>query len=98
MSKIRVLFVGEQQVGKTSVIRTLLTHSFPSQVPPICPEATIPPSPPLLSSSFTLVDFLAKPYRAPEDTELATLLKGATAIVVVYDMTRPETQAKVLSH
>lgn len=88
MDDIKILFLGDHSVGKTSMIRTLLTHSFPAHVPSITPRAILRAAPPL--SQFTLIDSSIDVW----DSDLPSF----SLIVLVYDLTRPETQHRVLSH
>lgn len=40
---VRILLLGDQGVGKTSLILSLVSEEFPEQVPPRAEEITIPP-------------------------------------------------------
>lgn len=39
---VRILLVGDQGVGKTSLILSLVSEEFPEEVPPKAEEITIP--------------------------------------------------------
>lgn len=54
--KLRILFLGDEQVGKTSIIRCFVTQNFPSEVPMCNPPISIPSELSMLESSLTIID------------------------------------------
>ena len=49
--EVRILLVGDRNVGKTSLILSLVSEEFPIDVPAKAEEITIPGDPPRPSSS-----------------------------------------------
>ena len=56
MQKLRILFLGDEQVGKTSIIRCFVTSNFTNEVPSCNPPVSIPSELSLLESSLTIID------------------------------------------
>ena len=40
---VKILVVGDEKVGKSSLISTFVAESFPAEVPSVLPEIQIPP-------------------------------------------------------
>lgn len=57
-NEIRVLFLGDEGVGKTSIIHTIVTDNFPKDVPKVFKTVTISPDLYLLpnNNNTVLVD------------------------------------------
>ncbi|CAG9324588.1 unnamed protein product [Blepharisma stoltei] len=90
MSKLRVIVLGDEQVGKTSIIRTFVSQSFPTEVPPANPPIIIPAELSDSKSFLTIIDFY---YRREQENshQLIQEIKKADGIVLVYDVSRPQT-------
>lgn len=94
MSKLRVIVLGDEQVGKTSIIRTFVSQSFPSEVPPANPPIIIPPELSQSRSFLTIIDFYYR--REQENTHnLVQEVLKADGIILVYDVSRPATLQRV---
>lgn len=98
MQKLRILFLGDEQVGKTSIIRCYVTQSFPSDVPTCNPPISIPPELSFSKASLTIIDSYCIFYldRRGQDTEnIIREIQKANIIILVFDITRPETFRRV---
>ena len=56
MHLLRILVLGDEQVGKTSIIRCFLTQNFPNEVPPCNPPISIPSELSFSDCSLTIID------------------------------------------
>jgi len=99
MSRIRVLVLGDEQVGKTSIIRTFISQSFPQEVPKFNPPVVIPPELSRTCSTFTVIDLYCKPYLGNKDqlTHVQSEVSKADVFILVYDITRTESLESVFS-
>ncbi|XP_066292561.1 mitochondrial Rho GTPase 1-A-like isoform X2 [Branchiostoma lanceolatum] len=78
---VRILLVGEPQVGKTSLILSLVSEEFPDEVPPRAEEITIPADVTPEKVPTHIVD-----YSAQEQTtdQLKDEILRANVVCVVY--------------
>ncbi|KAM6155589.1 mitochondrial Rho GTPase 2 [Rhynchocyon petersi] len=89
---VRILLLGEAQVGKTSLILSLVGEEFPEEVPPRAEEITIPADVTPEKVPTHIVD-----YSETEQTEeeLQDELHKADVVCVVYDVSEEATIEKV---
>uniref|UniRef100_A0A452H6R8 Mitochondrial Rho GTPase n=1 Tax=Gopherus agassizii TaxID=38772 RepID=A0A452H6R8_9SAUR len=89
---VRILLVGEAQVGKTSLIMALVGEEFPEEVPPRAEEITIPADVTPEKVPTHIVD-----YSESEQTEdeLQEEITKANVVCVVYDVTVEATIEKI---
>lgn len=59
---VRILLVGDQGVGKTSLILSLVSEEFPEDVPPKAEEITIPANVTPEQVPTNIVDYSSKLY------------------------------------
>ncbi|XP_006897529.1 PREDICTED: mitochondrial Rho GTPase 2 [Elephantulus edwardii] len=89
---VRILLLGEAQVGKTSLILSLVGEEFPEEVPPRAEEITIPADVTPEKVPTHIVD-----YSEAEQTEeeLWDELHKANVVCVVYDVSEEATIEKI---
>jgi Ras family protein T1 len=85
---VRLLLVGETDVGKSSLLSAFVSRHFPEEVPPIVADVTLPPQNVASGVIVTIMDSSAKPIdREP----LKQKMKLADCVICLYDVTRLET-------
>ncbi|XP_074202750.1 mitochondrial Rho GTPase 2 isoform X1 [Camelus bactrianus] len=89
---VRILLLGEAQVGKTSLILSLVGEEFPEEVPPRAEEITIPADVTPEKVPTHIVD-----YSEVEQTaeELEEEIQKANVVCVVYDVSEEATIEKI---
>ncbi|XP_026973778.1 mitochondrial Rho GTPase 2 isoform X5 [Sagmatias obliquidens] len=89
---VRILLLGEAQVGKTSLILSLVGEEFPEEVPPRAEEITIPADVTPEKVPTHIVD-----YSEAEQTveELQEEIHKANVVCVVYDVSEEATIEKI---
>ncbi|NIG59988.1 mitochondrial Rho GTPase [Pontoporia blainvillei] len=89
---VRILPLGEAQVGKTSLILSLVGEEFPEEVPPRAEEITIPADVTPEKVPTHIVD-----YSEAEQTveELQDEIHKANVVCVVYDVSEEVTIEKI---
>ncbi|XP_062999038.1 mitochondrial Rho GTPase 2 [Elgaria multicarinata webbii] len=89
---VRILLLGEAQVGKTSLIMALVGEEFPEEVPPRAEEITIPADVTPEKVPTHIVD-----YSESEQTEeeLQEEIAKANVVCMVYDVTEEATIDKI---
>ncbi|CAD7683340.1 unnamed protein product [Nyctereutes procyonoides] len=89
---VRILLLGEAQVGKTSLILSLVGEEFPAEVPPRAEEITIPADVTPEKVPTHIVD-----YSEAEQTaeELRAEILKANVVCMVYDMSEEATIEKI---
>jgi Ras family protein T1 len=98
---LTILVCGEEGVGKTSLIATYITQTFPtpSSLPKLMPDVQIPAAESEDECETTLVD---SPELGGEGSlarqQLALALGGADAILLLYDAGREETFERLETH
>ncbi|XP_077762069.1 mitochondrial Rho GTPase 2 isoform X3 [Canis aureus] len=92
---VRILLLGEAQVGKTSLILSLVGEEFPAEVPPRAEEITIPADVTPEKVPTHIVD-----YSEAEQTaeELRAEILKANVVCVVYDVSEEATIEKSPHH
>ncbi|GAB0086407.1 Mitochondrial Rho GTPase [Sergentomyia squamirostris] len=92
---VRILLVGDQGVGKTSLILTLVSEEFPEDVPPKAEEITIPADVTPEQVPTNIVDYSA--IEQTDDT-LTEEIARASVICVVYSVEDEGTIERITSH
>ncbi|EDO38534.1 predicted protein [Nematostella vectensis] len=89
---VRILLVGDSQVGKTSLILSLVSEEFPDEVPMRAEEITIPADVTPEKVPTHIVD-----YCEDEQTDdiLADEIVKANVVCIVYDVTDEETIERI---
>ncbi|KZV73774.1 mitochondrial Rho GTPase [Peniophora sp. CONT] len=83
---VRILLVGDEGVGKSTIVTSLIKESFLEQVQHIVPEVTIPPEVTPENVTTYIVDSGAR----PEDRQLLEMeIRKAHVICVVYAIDNP---------
>ncbi|XP_063473061.1 mitochondrial Rho GTPase 2 isoform X9 [Symphalangus syndactylus] len=88
---VRILLLGEAQVGKTSLILSLVGEEFPEEVPPRAEEITIPADVTPEKVPTHIVDYSAE----QTDEELRQEIHKANVVCVVYDVSEEATIEKI---
>lgn len=85
-NEIRVLFLGDESVGKTSIITTIVTDTFPKEVPKVFQSAvTISPDLYVLPNRNNTVLIDSNSSREAEEQTDRDIEK-CDVIVLVYDV------------
>uniref|UniRef100_A0A8C3NDR9 Mitochondrial Rho GTPase n=1 Tax=Geospiza parvula TaxID=87175 RepID=A0A8C3NDR9_GEOPR len=84
---VRILLLGEAQVGKTSLIMALVGEEFPEEVPPRAEEITIPADVTPEKVPTHIVDYSGRAL---------SCLASANVVCMVYDVTKEATIDKVM--
>lgn len=80
---VRILLVGDQGVGKTSLILSLVSEEFPEEVPPKAEEITIPADVTPEHVPTNIVDYTS--IEQNED-QLVDEIQKAHVVCVVYSV------------
>jgi Ras family protein T1 len=78
---VRILLVGDQGVGKTSLILSLVSEEFPEEVPPKAEEITIPADVTPEHVPTNIVDYSSIEQ---SDEQLGEEIQKAHVVCVVY--------------
>ncbi|XP_003790796.1 mitochondrial Rho GTPase 2 isoform X3 [Otolemur garnettii] len=89
---VRILLLGEAQVGKTSLILSLVSEEFPEEVPPRAEEITIPADVTPEKVPTHIVDYSEAEQT---DEELQDEIHKANVVCVVYDVSEEATIEKI---
>ncbi|XP_062955415.1 mitochondrial Rho GTPase 2 isoform X2 [Cynocephalus volans] len=89
---VRILLLGEAQVGKTSLILSLVGEEFPEEVPPRAEEITIPADVTPERVPTHIVDYSEAEQT---DEELQDEIHKANVVCVVYDVSEEATIEKI---
>jgi len=92
---VRILLVGDDGVGKTSLILSLVTEDFPDEVPTRAEEITIPADVTPEKVPTHIVDFS---YADQSEEELREELTKADVVCVVYAINDDETIGRITSY
>lgn len=85
---VKILLVGDSQVGKSSLLSSFVSRHFPQEVPPVLADAVIPPETTANNVCVTIMDSSAK--QSDRET-LRQKISIADSIIALYDVTRTET-------
>lgn len=90
---IKILLLGDEGVGKSSIISTYISRHFPQEVPHVMIDVTIPREMTCGSRLVTIMDSSARPeYR----DDLVQKIAVADSIAIVYDVNRRETWNSII--
>eukprot|EP01039_Chlorochromonas_danica_P004509 gene4509-4945_t len=89
---VRILLLGDDGVGKSSLISTYISRHFPQNIPSILADATIPAE---SNADDVPVTILDSSSRLSERDQLKKKITLADSLVILYDVTRPETLESV---
>lgn len=95
MKNVRILLVGDPQVGKTSLILSLVSEEFPEEVPYKAEEITIPADVTPEKVPTHIVDYSA--LEQSEDMLVEEIIK-ANVVCVVYDVTSEDSLERITSY
>eukprot|EP00601_Ochromonadales_sp_CCMP2298_P020292 CAMPEP_0173324208 /NCGR_PEP_ID=MMETSP1143-20121109/30931_1 /TAXON_ID=483371 /ORGANISM="non described non described, Strain CCMP2298" /LENGTH=750 /DNA_ID=CAMNT_0014268231 /DNA_START=156 /DNA_END=2408 /DNA_ORIENTATION=+ len=85
---VTILVVGDEGVGKSSLISAYISQHFPQEVPDVMTDAIIPPEITQNEVSVMIRDSSAKPG---DRDVLQQKVMAADSIIALYDVTRPDT-------
>ncbi len=84
-SEIRVVFIGDEGVGKTSIIHTIVTDTFPKHVDKVFKTVTISPDLYLLPNNVNTVLVDTSASKAAEQ-QTDSEIEKCNVVVLVYDV------------
>ncbi|KAI5587335.1 hypothetical protein BDE02_05G025800 [Populus trichocarpa] len=87
-SGVRIVVAGDRGTGKSSLIVTAISETFPSSVPPVLPPTRMPDDFYPDRVPITIIDTSSK---VEDAGKVAEELKRADAVVLTYACDRPET-------
>jgi GTPase SAR1 family protein len=86
--KVRLLLLGDAQVGKSSLLSAYVSRHFSEEVPHVVADANIPPG---ATANHTHVTIMDSSTRIGDRDVLKKKIQYADSIIALYDVTRPET-------
>ncbi|KAJ3041842.1 ERMES complex Ca(2+)-binding regulatory GTPase gem1 [Rhizophlyctis rosea] len=89
---VRILLVGDDQVGKSTLITSLIKETFIPNIQHVVPEVTIPPEWTREKVTTRIVDSSA---RTDNREQLETEIRKADVICIVYGIDNPDSFARV---
>ncbi|XP_059620720.1 mitochondrial Rho GTPase-like isoform X6 [Phlebotomus argentipes] len=92
---VRILLVGDQGVGKTSLILSLVSEEFPEDVPAKAEEITIPADVTPEQVPTNIVDYSAAEQA---DDALTEEIARASVVCIVYSVEDDSTIERIASH
>ncbi|GFZ51506.1 Mitochondrial Rho GTPase 1 [Saitozyma sp. JCM 24511] len=92
---VRIVLVGDDGVGKSSIITSLIKESFVSNVQHVVPEVTIPPEITPENVTTSIVDTSSNPKSR---THLLSQLSRAHVICLVYSISDPSSFDRVAEY
>lgn len=88
ITNVKVVVIGDEGTGKSSLIIAVATDSFPNMAPPVLPPTRLPPDFYPDRVPLTIIDSSSR----PEDKgKLEAECKKADVVVLTYACDRPET-------
>lgn len=94
-STVHIAVVGDEGVGKTSLITAAATETFPDHPPPVLPPARLPADTTPEGVPVVITDTSSR----PEDKQALELAcQEASVIVLCFSMDRPATLRRVSSY
>lgn len=88
---LRILLVGDEEVGKSSIISTYISKQFPYEVPDVMFDAKLPPKCSSNNTGVILVD------SSQDLNKLRQQIVLSDCIVCVFDAARPDTLNSISS-
>ncbi|KAI6184056.1 Mitochondrial Rho GTPase [Aphelenchoides bicaudatus] len=92
---VKILVVGDEGSGKTSIIFTLLEDCFVEKVPPNIETVVIPPE---TSPDQVVTAILDYSSRVHDNKTLNNMIKNASVIVVVFSVDKEQNLDRISSH
>lgn len=92
---VRIVLVGDDGVGKSSIITSLIKESFVNHVPHVVPEVTIPPEVTPENVTTSIVDTSSNPKSR---SHLLSQLTRAHVICLVYSISEPSSFERVAEY
>ncbi|KAL1406107.1 ERMES complex Ca(2+)-binding regulatory GTPase gem1 [Vanrija albida] len=92
---VRIVLVGDDGVGKSSIITSLIKESFVTNVQHVVPEVTIPPEVTPENVTTSIVDTSSDPRSRPH---LLSQLGRAHVICLVYSISEPSSFDRVAEY
>eukprot|EP00184_Porphyridium_aerugineum_P008375 CAMPEP_0184691424 /NCGR_PEP_ID=MMETSP0313-20130426/282_1 /TAXON_ID=2792 /ORGANISM="Porphyridium aerugineum, Strain SAG 1380-2" /LENGTH=641 /DNA_ID=CAMNT_0027149141 /DNA_START=113 /DNA_END=2038 /DNA_ORIENTATION=+ len=89
---VRIVVAGDSGVGKSTLIKTLLSESFEENVPPVLPTIVVPPE---VTPERVHVSIIDTPSTPADQSTLDEELRNANVIVLVYDISRFDTLERI---
>ena len=96
LDKIKILFLGDRGVGKTSLIYCLANDEFKSGLPAKIADQTIPAKDAPENVPLLLIDYSSREFQAEQD--LKDSIRHAHVICLVYTFKDERNFKRVLSH
>lgn len=91
---VRILLIGDDGVGKSSLISSYISNHFPQEVPHVMTEAKLPPE---TTANGTCVVIMDSSARAGDRDVLKYKIGAADCIIAVYDTSKPESLDNISS-
>jgi len=85
---IKILLVGDEGVGKSSLISAYISQHFPQEVPPVMTDTVLPPE---ATTNEVCVTIMDSSSHINDRDVLRQKIINADSIIALYDVTRPET-------
>ncbi|GLB38404.1 hypothetical protein LshimejAT787_0502690 [Lyophyllum shimeji] len=92
---VRILLVGDEGVGKSTIVTSLIKESFVAHVQHVVPEVTIPPEVTPENVTTYIVDSGAGPQDRPH---LESEIRKAHVICVVYSIDNPNSFDRIAAY
>lgn len=95
MKDVRILFIGDRGVGKTSLIQAVVKERFEAEVPPLCEEVVIPPD---ITAARVTTYVVDSSLRAQDEPQIEEEMRKASVICVVYAVDDPSSFQRLRAH
>ena len=86
--EVKIVFMGDEGVGKSSFISTYISKHFSQKVPHVMTDAIIPSE---ITSDDVLLTIMDSSSRLIDREVLKSKIISSDAVIILYDITRPET-------
>jgi len=86
--EVKIVFIGDEGVGKSSFISTYISKHFSQEVPHVMTDAIIPSE---ITSDDVLLTIMDSSSRLMDREVLKLKILSSDAVIILYDITRPET-------
>jgi len=88
--KIRIVFLGDKGVGKTSLITTLISDSFPEQVDAVIAPVILPPEMYVQTHDVSTI-LIDSSSEIKNEVQINESIKEADVLLLLYDISKKET-------
>ncbi|KAK9829241.1 hypothetical protein WJX72_004718 [[Myrmecia] bisecta] len=89
---VKIAVIGDEGVGKTSLITAAATESFPDNPPPVLPPARLPPESTPENVPIVLIDTSS---RVEDKQTLETAVLHSDVVVLVFSLDKPATLRRI---